>query len=207
MDATFPVLPLRNFVMFPGLLTTLQTADPYLITLLSETDKFDGRFLVSLMIRDEEYFHQTCCLSQLEEVDFSQPGMTQVTIRGLNKFFVDGCPSTEPIIFGEGKQLKDYLRDREKAAKDALVLGKQLKRFIFLDQGSPDAMLQAVSFITDPDILTNFCCHYFIEDPFQKQDYLEILNVNKRLTKLIDVLETMIQERLKSHSSSGIQFY
>ena len=193
--------------MFPGLLTTLQTADPYLARLLGETDKFGGQFLVSLMIKDEEYFHQTCCLSKLEEADFSQAGLTQITIRGLQKFFVDKCPGTEPTIFGEGKVLRDYLKDREKAEKDALILGKQLKRFIFLDQTSPDAMLQAVSFITDPDIITNFCCHYFIEDPFLKQEFLETLNVNKRLIRLIDLLEDMIQEKLRSHSSSGIQFY
>jgi ATP-dependent Lon protease len=193
--------------MFPGLMTTLQTTDPYLISLLSETDSFDGHFLVSLMIKDEEYFHQTCCLSKLEEVDFSQPGMTQVTIRGMSKFFVDQCPSTEPVIFGEGKELRDYYRQRENAEKDALSLGKQLKRYIFLDQTKPDAMLQAVSFITDPNILTNFCCHYFIEDPFEKQSFLESLNVNKRLSRLKEVLERMIREKMRSHSSSGVEFY
>ena len=198
MSRTYPVLPLRNFVMFPGLLTTIQTTDPYILSLLPETDELDGEFLVSLMVKHDEYFYQTTCLSRVEEVDLSQAPLIQLTLRGISKFQVDTCPSTEPIIFGEGTTLHDYYRNQDDARKDALKLGKLIKRFIFLDESRPDALLQAVSFISDPNILTNFCCHYFVEDPYEKQEFLQILNVNKRIKKALEFLENKVNEKVKS---------
>jgi ATP-dependent Lon protease len=198
MNQIYPVLPLRNFVMFPGLLTTIQATDPYILSLLPETEELDGEFLVSLMVKHDEYFYQTTCLSRVEEVDLSQAPLIQLTLRGLSKFQVDTCPSTEPVIFGEGNILEDYYKSQDEARKDALRLGKLIKRYIFLDEARPDALLQAVSFISDPNILTNFCCHYFLDDPYEKQEFLQILNVNTRITKALNFLEIKVNKKIKS---------
>lgn len=199
MEQTYPVLPLRNFVLFPGLMTTIQSPDPYLGQLLKEVPQYGNRFLVSLMIREDEYFYQTCSLASIEEVESAENGLYQLTIRGLSKFFVEDCPKTDPIIYGQGKALQDYYKDEEQAYAQAVALSKLVKRFIFLTSSKPESLLQAVSFITDPNILTNFCCHYFMENPYEKQEILQILDVNRRLKKVDAFLNDLVQAEIKNH--------
>lgn len=206
MEESYPVLPLRNFVMFPGLLTTIQTADPYVGRLIHELSRYANRFLVSLMIKDDEYFYQTACLVQMEELEALDNGTFQLTIRGLEKFFVDHCPASEPIMQGHGKIIRDYVMDENQVREDSMRLSKLIKRYIFLTQVKPEAMLQAVSFITDPSILSNFCCHYFLESPYEKQEYLQILNINRRLQKVAVSLEELVEEKVKEHSHAA-QYY
>ena len=206
MEQTYPVLPLRNFVMFPGLLTTIQTADPYVGRLLNELGQHDSKFLVSLMIKDDEYFYQTACLVQMEELETVENSTYQLTIRGLEKFFVEHCPHSDPIMVGKGKVIRDYVMDEDQASGDSMRLSKLIKRYIFLTQAKPEAMLQAVSFINDPAILSNFCCHYFLESPYEKQEYLQILNINRRLQKVANSLEDLVEEKVKEHSQAA-QFF
>ncbi|PCJ20042.1 MAG: hypothetical protein COB02_05430 [Candidatus Cloacimonadota bacterium] len=199
-----PVLPLRNFVMFPGLLTSIQTNDPYIVKLLSEIHKFDGEFITSLMIKEDEYFYQTGCLVHLEEIEIAEQGMSVLTLRGLSKFFIDECTTSEPIIMVKGKCLEDYSKETKKSSLACTELSKLLKRYIFLSHPKPQSMLQAVSFINDPDILTNFCAHYFFKDPYEKQDLLHVLNIDKRLDLICKRMKGMIQEQLKSTNQSHI---
>lgn len=206
MEQIYPVLPLRNFVMFPGLLTTIQTSDPYVGRLVQELPKHGNQFLVSLMIKDDEYFYQTASLVLMEELETLENGTYQLTIRGLEKFFVDHCPSNEPVMVGQGKIIRDYIMDEDQIREDSMRLSKLIKRYIFLTQVKPEAMLQAVSFITDPSILSNFCCHYFLESPYEKQEYLQILNVNRRLQKVAVSLEELVEDKIKEHSHAA-QFY
>ncbi|MCO4782365.1 MAG: LON peptidase substrate-binding domain-containing protein [Candidatus Cloacimonetes bacterium] len=201
---TLPVLPLRNFVMFPGLLTSIQTNDPYIVKLLGDLHKFEGEFVTSLMIKEDEYFYQTGCLVSLEDIETGENGMSVLTLRGLSKFFIDECISSEPIIMVNGKTLTDY-SENSKATKSACnELSKLLKRYIFLSHPKPQAMLQAVAFINDPDILTNFCTHYFFEDPYEKQDLLHILNIDKRLDLINRRMKTMITTKLQSTEQSYV---
>ena len=206
MEQTYPVLPLRNFVMFPGLLTTIQTADPYVGRLLNELDHLNKKFLVSLMIKDDEYFYQTACLVLMEELETVDASTFQITIRGLDKFFVDHCPHSDPIMVGKGKIIRDYVMDEDQAHDDSMRLSKLIKRYIFLTQAKPEAMLQAVSFITDPAVLSNFCCHYFLESPYEKQEYLQILNINRRLQKVANNLEDLVEDKVQEHSQASQLF-
>ncbi|MEE2925470.1 MAG: LON peptidase substrate-binding domain-containing protein [bacterium] len=206
MEQTYPVLPLRNFVMFPGLLTTIQTADPYVGRLLNELDHLNKKFLVSLMIKDDEYFYQTACLVLMEELETVDASTFQITIRGLDKFFVDHCPLSDPIMVGKGKIIRDYVMDEDQAHDDSMRLSKLIKRYIFLTQAKPEAMLQAVSFITDPAVLSNFCCHYFLESPYEKQEYLQILNINRRLQKVANNLEDLVEDKVQEHSQTSQLF-
>ena len=206
MEQTYPVLPLRNFVMFPGLLTTIQTGDPYVGRLIQELERHESKFLVSLMIKDDEYFYQTACLVLMEKLETVDTSTFQLTIRGLEKFFVDHCPLSDPIMVGKGKIISDYVMNEDQAHDDSMRLSKLIKRYIFLTQAKPEAMLQAVSFITDPSILSNFCCHYFLESPYEKQEYLQILNINRRLQKVANSLEDLVEEKIKEHGQAS-QFF
>ena len=109
-------------------------------------------------------------------------------------------------MVGKGKVIRDYVMDEDQANGDSMRLSKLIKRYIFLTQAKPEAMLQAVSFINDPAILSNFCCHYFLESPYEKQEYLQILNINRRLQKVANSLEDLVEEKVKEHSQAA-QFF
>ncbi len=203
---TYPVLPLYNLVMFPHLITAIQTNDPYVQGLLGETSRSNGEFITSLMLEDGEYFHQVGCLVRLEEIEQTDNGMVQITIRGLRKFFIENCPTTQPIVYAEGHYLQDYYESRNQAENSALKLSKLVKRYIFLTNSQPEAMLQAVAFITDPAILSNFCAHYFMENAPHKQDILQSLNIGKRVDEMIQFMSDQVQDKI-AEQSQGIHVF
>jgi len=192
-------------VMFPSLSTTIQTNDPYVHSLLSDISRSNGEFVTSLMVREGDYFHQTGCLVQLEEMESGEHGLIQLSIRGLRKFFIEGCPTTTPVVYGQGQFLQDYYENRHSANSLSIQLSKLLKRYIFLANASPESMLQAVAFITDPNILSHFCANYFLEDPFAKQDILQTLNIDRRLRQMIEHMEEKIQIKAREQHTSGPQ--
>jgi len=128
-----------------------------------------------------------------------------VLLLGWIEVSIEGCPTTTPVVYGQGQFLQDYYENRHSANSLSIQLSKLLKRYIFLANASPESMLQAVAFITDPNILSHFCANYFLEDPFAKQDILQTLNIDRRLRQMIEHMEEKIQIKAREQHTSGPQ--
>jgi ATP-dependent Lon protease len=204
MADAYPVLPLPSVVMFPNLMTQIHTADPYLDLLHEEIQRFDNQFITTMMVKNGDYFYQTGCLVKLEAIEEGPQGTKIMTIRGLQKFFIEQCPITHPVIYAEGKLLSDYCKDENRAVQDALHLTKLLQRFIFLTQNQPEPLLQAVSFMNEASMLSNFCAHYVLDDATEKQEFLQTLNINKRLGWATRMVEGAISDKLKEQTAHHV---
>jgi ATP-dependent Lon protease len=204
MSDTYPVLPLPGLVMFPNLMTQIHTSDPYTQGLKEEIQRFDGKFITTLLVHEGDYFYQTGCLVQMEDFQEDGRGGVVLTIRGLDKFFIEECPITHPVIYAKGKVLKDYSKDKTQANHDAVKLTRLLQRYVFLTQSEPDPILKAISFMSEPSILANFCAHHCYDDAAEKQEFLQTLNINKSVTSAIDAVDKAIQKKLKEHGDTYV---
>lgn len=201
---SYPVLPMPGLVIFPELMTQIQTQDHYLRHLLPEIGRFENQFIVTMMAGEGEYFFQTGCIVQLEELEETPNAALLFTIRGINKFYIEHCPITHPVIYAQGHKLHDYFSNAEEAKKNAINLSRLLQRYIFLTQKTPDPILQAISFMTNPAVLTNFCAHYCIENPAERQNFLQTLDINANIVSAAKKLRSLVDAKMRENGEHRV---
>lgn len=201
---SYPVLPLPGLVIFPELMTQIQTQDPYLRHLLPEIGRFDNQFIVTMMAKEGEYFFQTGCIVKLEEIEETPNSGVLFTIRGISKFYIEHCPITHPVIYAQGHRLKDYFGNETEAKRNAVNLSRLLQRYIFLTQKNPEPILQAISFMAHPAVLANFCAHYCIEDPAERQNFLQTLDINAAISEAAKRLRRLVDNKMKENGEHRV---
>ncbi|NRA12813.1 MAG: endopeptidase La, partial [Crocinitomicaceae bacterium] len=190
------ILPLRNNVLFPGVVIPITVGRDKSIRLIRDANagsKIIG--VVSQKNQDEEApefsdLHKVGTVAQIIRMLKMPDGSSTVIIQGKRRFEILNPMETEPYLKASVKMLKEEKIDPDN--KEMEVAFKSIKELALqIIQESPNIPTEAsfaIGNIDSPTFLVNFISSNMNADVSKKQEMLEELDMRSRVMKVLEHL-------------------
>lgn len=209
-----PILPLRNMVVYPGVLVPVAVARPKSLRLIRQVQDDDGLLGVCTQIDKQiedpthEQLYKMGVVAQIVRVLEMPDNTTTVILEGKKRFTLDEVVSNKPFMRAKITPIQDILPDVSDKSFVALVSSiRDLAVKIVESSGIvPPEMAFAIRNIDNPVFLINYICTNFGLSVEEKQRLLEINEVMERAYQLLNLLnresqlieiKTSIQNKVK----------
>lgn len=191
----FPILPVRNMVMFPNVVIPITAGRKTSIQLLEEAQK-NGDFIgiVSKKNSDleqptEKDIYTTGTLAKIIKIIKLPEGNITAITKGFHRFKIKKIVENQPYFRAEITKLKDS-KPKNQEEYDALLENiKDLAlKIIELDPNIPNAANFAIKNINNNDDLLNFICTNASFPSVEKQKLLEEKSTMERANKCYEMM-------------------
>lgn len=195
------ILPLRNNVLFPGVVIPITVGRDKSIRLIQEANKGSKIIgVVSQKDQDEESpefadLHTVGTVAQILRLLKMPDGTSTVIIQGKRRFEIIEPVATEPFMRAKVKVLQEERIDTGKQEMNVMI--KSIKDLALqIIQESPNIPSEAsfaIGNIDSPTFLVNFISSNMNADVAKKQEMLEELNAKKRAMMVLEHLTLEVQ--------------
>ncbi|UEQ74885.1 endopeptidase La [Chryseobacterium arthrosphaerae] len=191
----FPILPVRNMVMFPNVVIPITAGRKASIQLLEEAQK-NGDFIgiVSQKNSDleqpaEKDIYITGTLAKIIKIIKLPEGNITAITKGFHRFKIKKIIETQPYFKAEISKLKDTRPKNQEEYEALLENIKDLAlKIIELDPNIPNAANFAIKNINNNDDLLNFICTNANFTSIAKQKLLEEKSLMERAKKCYEMM-------------------
>jgi ATP-dependent Lon protease len=198
---TLPILPLRNTVLFPGVIipiTVGREKSMKLVRDIYQKNKVIGTVAQkdpSIDDPEPSEMFNVGTMAQLLRILEMPDGTTSVIIQGKRRFVINEVVTTEPYYLARVSALND-IKPRRKDHEFEAIVGslKDLSlKIIKLSSNIPPETSFAVKNIESSAFLINFISSNSDIRMMEKQHLLEQNNLKKRATELLQYLSREVQ--------------
>jgi len=191
----FPILPVRNMVMFPNVVIPITAGRKTSIQLLEEAQQ-NGDFIgiVSQKSSDieqptEKDFYQIGTLAKIIKIIKLPEGNVTAITKGFHRFKIKKITNSQPYFKAEITRLKDSKAKNKEEYEALLENVKDLAlKIIELDPNIPNAANFAIKNINSNDDLLNFICTNASFPYAEKQKLLEEKSLMERANKCYEMM-------------------
>lgn len=195
-----PILPLRNTVLFPGVVIPITVGRDKSIKAVNDAYKTDK--LIGVVAQKDSTIEEPT-VSDLEDVGtvakivklIKMPdGGTTIIIQGRKRFKIDEITTEDPYFKATIKVLEEESLKGDKDF-DALVgsIKDLASQIIHLSPNLPSEAAIILKNIENPSFLIHFVSSNLNSDLKQKQQLLEISNLKARAELLMNLMHTELQ--------------
>lgn len=196
-----PILPLRNTVLFPGVVIPITVGRDKSIKLIQEANKGNKTIGVAAQFDpeiEEPTFQdinkigtQATIMRMLRMPD----GSTTVILQGKKRFQITGLVSEEPYFKAQVIEFPEINKQLESKEQQALFesLKEHATRIIQLSPEIPSEASIALKNINGLSFLTNFISSNMRSSIQDKQVLLEIADLQERAKKVLEYLSKELQ--------------
>jgi ATP-dependent Lon protease len=194
-----PILPLRNTVLFPGVIipiTVGREKSNKLIRDVYEGDRLLGTFAQKDMSIEDPAFddlHKTGTIAQVIKILNMPDNTTSVIIQGKKRINLEHIQSYDPYLVGKVELRPDPIIESREF--DAIVssIKDQALKIVEMNENMPQEAAFAIKNIEKPDFLVNYITSNSNLKTEDKQKLLETDSVYERSLKLLEHLTQEIQ--------------
>ncbi len=196
-----PILPLRNNVLFPGVVIPITVGRDKSIKLIQEANKGNKIIgVVSQKNQEEETpgfddLHKIGTVAQIIRLLKMPDGSSTVIIQGKRRFEIVEPLQTEPYMRAIVNVLKEKSVDKKN--KELEMMFKTIKELALqIIRDSPNIPSEAqfaIGNIDSPTFLVNFISSNMNADVSKKQEMLEEMDMEKRVIKVLEHLTLEVQ--------------
>lgn len=199
---SLPILPLRNTVLFPGVVIPITVGRDKSIRLIRESYRNDKTIGVVAQIDstvedpDAKDLFKVGTVAQLIKILQMPDGNTTVIIQGKKRFEIDQFIQDEPYFRAKIKDLADSEKDLEKDEHFMALIGslKDLAiQIIRINPNIPSEAAFAIKNIDSPFFLVNFVSSNLNIELAEKQKLLETPDLMKRANDVLSALAKELQ--------------
>ncbi len=211
---TVPILPLRNTVLFPGVILPITVGRDKSLKLVEEVYNND-KLLGAISQKDPNTeepgrndLYNTGTAAQIIKILEMPDGSTSVIIQGKKRFQLNELTERDPYIRGTITTMEDKKRQAQGKEFEAIISSlKDLSlKIINLSSNIPQEASFAVKNIENSTFLINFICSNSEIDLKDKQKLLETDDLKERGVKLLEYLTKEVQMlELKSDIQSKVK--
>ncbi len=209
-----PLLPLRNTVLFPGVILPITVGRNKSLQLVDEVYNND-KFLGAISQKDPDVdepgqkdLYNVGTVAQIIKILEMPDGSTSVIIQGKKRFHLDEVVETDPYLQGKVSELEETKKDAHGKEFEAIVgsLKDLSLKIIKLSSNIPQEASFAVKNIDNTTFLINFICSNSDIELQEKQELLGIDSLKERGIKLLEHLTKEVQMlELKSDIQSKVK--
>ena len=198
---SLPILPLRNTVLFPGVVIPITVGRDKSIKLIKDAYKGDRSIAVvsqkDMNVEDPTFdqLHKVGTVAHIIKILQMPDGNTTVIIQGKQRVRLIELIQTDPYLIASIDRFpEDKPKTSSKEFKALISSVKELAlQIIQLSPNLPSEAGIAIKNIESPTFLVNFISSNLSLELEQKQDLLETKDFVKRAKQLLEHLTTEIQ--------------
>ncbi|MBE9512165.1 MAG: endopeptidase La [Bacteroidetes bacterium] len=196
-----PILPLKNTVLFPGVIIPITIGREKSLKLIHEVNK-KGKLLGAVAQKDDKVddpgykdLNRVGALAQIVKILEMPDGSTSVIIQGKKRFEMTDFVSEEPYLRAKVKPLEDVKPVKESKEFDAIIgsLKDVSYRIIKLSPNIPSEASFAIKNIESYIFLINFVSSNTDVRVAEKQKLLEMNDLKERGILLLEYLIKEVQ--------------
>lgn len=209
-----PILPLRNTVLFPGVVIPITAGRDKSIKLINETNK--GNKVIGVVSQKDEYeeepgindINTIGTVAKILRVLKMPDGNTTVIIQGKKRFEVAEVLTTNPYMTATIREVAEARPEKESEEFRAIIdsIKEMALKIIKESPNIPSEAAFAIKNIESSSFLINFVSSNLNIDVEEKQALLEINNLKDRALETLRYMNMEIQKlSLRNDIQSKVQ--
>ena len=195
LNPSYPVLPLRDIVVFPHMIVPLFVGREKSVRALEEVMNDDKQILLASQIDpsdddpDTSGIYKAGVLANVLQLLKLPDGTVKVLVEGQSRVRIDEY--LENVNFFEAKAEHLTEMPGDTASIEALVhtVGEEFERYSKIKKNIPEEALSAVGEANDPAQLADLVAGHLGVEVEQKQELLETLSISERLEKVYGLMQ------------------
>ncbi len=197
---SLPILPLKNTVLFPGVVVPITVGRDRSLALVKEAYENDKTIGVVAQ-KDEDVedpdpqdLYKLGTVAQILKLIKMPDGSKSIVIQGKSTFEIDQFTQSDPFFKADVKPVKQNM-DLSGIERDASMrsVKETASKIVNLSPNIPSEASIAINNISSPTFLLNFISSNLQVSLAEKQELLEIINFSERLDKVMEHLNKELQ--------------
>ena len=217
LSPSYPVLPLRDIVVFPHMIVPLFVGREKSVRALEEVMGDDKQILLSSQKDpsdddpDEKGIFKAGVLANVLQLLKLPDGTVKVLVEGRARVRIDGFLENDQFFEARAEYLTE-IPGQDAAEIEALVrsVAKEFERYAKVKKNIPEEALAAVDEATDAAKLADLVAGHLGVEVDQKQELLETLSIVERLEKVYGLMQgelsvMQVEKKIKTRVKSQME--
>ena len=216
LNSSYPVLPLRDIVVFPHMIVPLFVGREKSVKALEEVMADDKQILLAAQIDPavddptSDGIYRAGVLANVLQLLKLPDGTVKVLVEGQSRVKITEYLENEEFFEAKAEHVSEMPGDP--AAIQALVrtVGEEFERYAKVKKNIPEEALSAVSETTEPAKLADLVAGHLGIEVEQKQELLETLPISERLEKVYALMQSelsvlQVEKKIKTRVKSQME--
>ena len=216
LSPSYPVLPLRDIVVFPHMIVPLFVGREKSVRALEEVMAEDRQILLSSQIDPSvddpgtDAIYRVGVLANVLQLLKLPDGTVKVLVEGKTRIQITDFVANDRFFEARVAPLSETLGD--KASVDALIraVSEEFERYAKIKKNIPEEALSAVAETREPARLADLVAGHLGIEVGQKQELLETLEVSERLEKVYGQMQgemsvLQVEKKIKSRVKTQME--
>ncbi|MEP3345459.1 MAG: endopeptidase La [Litoreibacter sp.] len=213
---SYPVLPLRDIVVFPHMIVPLFVGRDKSVRALEEVMKDDKQILLSSQIDPSEDdpssdgIYEVGVLANVLQLLKLPDGTVKVLVEGQSRVKISQYVENDSFFEAEAIALEETLGDEETVNALIRTVAEEFERYAKVKKNIPEEALASVAETEVPDKLADLVGGHLGVEVHQKQELLETLSVAERLEKVFGMMQgemsvLQVEKKIKSRVKNQME--
>ena len=216
LNSSYPVLPLRDIVVFPHMIVPLFVGRDKSVRALEEVMQDDKQILLSSQIdpADDDPsvdgIYRTGVLANVLQLLKLPDGTVKVLVEGQARVTITDFIENDVFFEASAEYLHEEMGDE--ATIEALLrsVGEEFERYAKVKKNIPEEALSAVAEAHEPARLADLVSGHLGVEVDQKQELLETISVSERLEKVFGLMQgemsvLQVEKKIKTRVKSQME--
>ncbi|MDG1519945.1 MAG: endopeptidase La [Yoonia sp.] len=195
LSSSYPVLPLRDIVVFPHMIVPLFVGREKSVRALEEVMQDDKQILLSSQIDPSEDdpaqdgIYKAGVLANVLQLLKLPDGTVKVLVEGRDRVRITGFMENENYFEVSAEYLTEMPGNEEELEPLARSVAAEFERYAKIKKNIPEEAMAAVGEAVEPSKLADLVAGHLGIEVDQKQGLLETLSVSERLEKVFGMMQ------------------
>jgi len=216
LNASYPVLPLRDIVVFPHMIVPLFVGREKSVRALEEVMQDDKQILLSSQIDPAEDdpetdgIYRSGVLANVLQLLKLPDGTVKVLVEGQMRVRITQYLENESFFEAACDVLTEMPGDQASLTALVRTVGAEFERYAKVKKNIPEEALASVSETTEPAKLADLVAGHLGIEVGQKQELLETLSISERLEKVYGLMQgemsvLQVEKKIKTRVKSQME--
>jgi ATP-dependent Lon protease len=214
--SSYPVLPLRDIVVFPHMIVPLFVGREKSVKALEDVMKDDKQILLSSQVDPSvddpgtDGIYRIGVLANVLQLLKLPDGTVKVLVEGKSRVKITKFVSNPVFFEAEAEQLDEIFGDRDSVTALVRAVGEEFERYAKIKKNIPEEAMASVAEAREPARLADLVAGHLGVEVAQKQDLLETLTVEHRLEKVYGLMQgemsvLQVEKKIKTRVKSQME--
>ena len=216
LSSSYPVLPLRDIVVFPHMIVPLFVGREKSVRALEEVMQDDKQILLSSQIDPgeddpaQDGIYKAGVLANVLQLLKLPDGTVKVLVEGRSRVRITGFLENPDFFEASAEYLTEMPGNENETEALIRSVASEFERYAKVKKNIPEEAMAAVGETTEPAKLADLVAGHLGIEVAQKQELLETLSVSERLEKVYGLMQgemsvLSVEKKIKTRVKSQME--
>ena len=216
LNSSYPVLPLRDIVVFPHMIVPLFVGREKSVKALEEVMADDKQILLAAQIDpsvddpDSDGIYRAGVLANVLQLLKLPDGTVKVLVEGQSRVKITEYIENDSFFEAKAEYVSEMPGDASTIEALTRTVAEEFERYAKVKKNIPEEALSAVSETEEPAKLADLVAGHLGIEVDQKQDLLETLPISERLEKVYGLMQgelsvLQVEKKIKTRVKSQME--